>query len=422
MNVLWITNIVFPEANALLKGEGALKASGGWMLGAAETLALQDGINLCVASVSTAVSKLTYLKGSIIHYYLLPYGRGNNKYNQDYETYWLEIQEKLRPDIIHIHGSEFTHGLAFVRACGSKNVVVSIQGLVSVYERYFYSGLTKVEIVKHFTIRSILRRSIFDGRRSFYKRGLLEKELLQSVGHIIGRTSWDKAHSWAYNPQAQYHVVGETLRPEFYSGQWDYSKCVHHSIFLSQANYSVKGLHMVLSAMPLILRHFPDAVLRVAGPDITKHDSLKSWINYTDYGRIIYRMIKNNKLEGVITFTGPLDGAAMKKEYLSTNVFVCPSTIENSPNSLGEAQILGVPVIASYVGGVADMMRGDEEHLYRFEEVEMLASEICTLFSAGDNLPQLLKMREMALLRHNPEHNSTDLLNVYKQIIKKRTN
>ena len=416
MRILWITNIVFPEALRLLKGEGSLKASGGWMLGAAQALAQQEEVSLVVASVSQDVKQLTNLKGDSIEYYLLPYGKGNDKYNSSYESFWREIRETVCPDIVHIHGSEFTHGLAYVRACGNENVVVSIQGLVSIYERYYYSGLTKGDIFKNFTLRSVLGRSTFNGRRSFYKRGLLEKELFHSVNHIIGRTSWDKAHSWAYNPQAQYHVVGETLRPEFYSGQWDYSKCVHHSIFLSQANYSVKGLHMVLSAMPLILRHFPDAVLRVAGSDITKHDSLKSWINYTDYGRIIYRMIKNNKLEGAITFTGPLDGVAMKKEYLSTNVFVCPSTIENSPNSLGEAQILGVPIVAAYVGGIPDMMKGDEEHLYRFEEVEMMAKKICDLFAAKGELSYTNKMQEFARTRHDAQSNCNDLMNVYMTI------
>lgn len=418
MKILWITNIVFPEAQHLLKGEGSLKASGGWMLGAAESLSTPKNINLVVASVSPDVKELTNLKGDRIEYYLLPYGKGNDKYNSEYERYWLEVQKQVKPDIIHIHGSEFTHGLAYVRACGNYHVVVSIQGLVGIYERYYYSGLTKGEILRNFTLRSILGRSSFNGRRSFYNRGLLEKELFQSVEHIIGRTSWDRAHSWAFNPNAQYHKVGETLRPEFYNGQWAFSNCIHHSIFLSQANYSVKGLHMVLRAMPLVLRQFPDAVLRVAGSDITKHDTFKDFVDYTDYGRIIYRMIKDKGLKNVVTFTGPLDGEGMKQEYLRSNVFVCPSTIENSPNSLGEAQILGVPVISSYVGGVADMMSGDENHLYRFEEIEMLAAKICEVFSAGDNQPQLCKMREIALLRHNPERNNADLLNVYKQISK----
>ena len=416
MTVLWITNIVFPEALALLKGDGSLKSSGGWMLGAAESLSNQKDINLVVASVSPDVKKLTNLKGDRIEYYLIPYGKGNDKYNPDYERYWLEIQKIVHPEVVHIHGTEFTHGLAYVRACGSENVVVSIQGLVSVYERYFYSGLSKWEAIYCFTLRSFLGRSIFAERRSFQRRGELEEELLQRVNHIIGRTAWDRAHTWAINPNAYYHHVGETLRSEFYDGQWNYERCKPHTIFVSQANYSVKGLHMVLKAMHLVMRHYPDTQLRIAGNDITLCHNFKDIIKYTDYGRFIRRFIKKNGLDKVVYFTGPLDAEAMKQEYLNANVFVCPSSIENSPNSLGEAQILGVPVISAYVGGVSDLMIGDEKHMYRFEEIEMLAANICDLFASKGYQPQVYDMREQAQKRHNPENNITDLMRAYFQI------
>jgi glycosyltransferase involved in cell wall biosynthesis len=37
----------------------------------------------------------------------------------------------------------------------------------------------------------------------------------------------------------------------------------------------------------------------------------------------------------------------MITEYRNAHIFICPSSIENSPNSLGEAQLIGVPVIAA---------------------------------------------------------------------------
>lgn len=416
MRILWITNITFPEVQRLLSGIGFLKASGGWMLRAAETLSKMENIKLTVASLSRDVNCLTRLMGEKIVYYLLPYGKGNYNYNSDYESLWKEVKLNVKPDIVHIHGSEFTHGLAYVKACGSENVVVSIQGLVSICERYYYSGLNMSDIRGTITIRSLFGRSIINEQRSFKKRGELEIELIKNVNHIIGRTSWDRAHSWVYNPDANYYHVGESLRSEFYDGQWDYSKCHKHSIFLSQANYSIKGLHMILKALPLVLRHYPDTILRVAGVDITKCSSIKSLIHFTDYGKIIRRMIKKYCLNDVVSFIGPLDAESMKSEYLRANIFVCPSSIENSPNSLGEAQLLGVPVISSYVGGIMDMMRGDESHIYRFEEIEMLAVKICDIFAAGDHQPHLPKMREIALQRHDPENNNVDLLNVYKQV------
>ena len=79
MRILWITNILFPEASTMLTGETELKASGGWLLGSAEILKNTDNIILSVATVSTLVDKLEVLQGDRIIYYVLPYGKGNQK-------------------------------------------------------------------------------------------------------------------------------------------------------------------------------------------------------------------------------------------------------------------------------------------------------------------------------------------------------
>lgn len=168
--------------------------------------------------------------------------------------------------------------------------------------------------------------------------------------------------------------------------------------------------------MPLILRHYPDATVRVARVDISRSKGWKELLKLSDYGNIIRKRIRKFNLQNCITFTGVLDGEGMRREYLQSNVFVCPSSIENSPNSLGEAQILGVPVLASYEGGVMDMMRGDEEHLYRFEEVEMMAHKIVQLFDrAGDIDTE--PMRQVALQRHDPERNAKELILIYLKIL-----
>ena len=38
MNILWISNITFPEAEQILTGNGVLKNSGGWLLGSASAI------------------------------------------------------------------------------------------------------------------------------------------------------------------------------------------------------------------------------------------------------------------------------------------------------------------------------------------------------------------------------------------------
>lgn len=414
MEVLWITNILFPEAEQLLTGSGELKASGGWMLGAANALLQNKEVKLTVASVSTKVHKLTKLEGHDILYYILPMGRGNMDFNMDYCKYWKQVNNDVNPDVVHIHGTEYSHGYAYMMACDCNNVVISIQGLTSAYYPYYYFGMTKKDIYMNMTFRDMIRGSILKGQNQFKQRAAYEIEMIKKARHIIGRTSWDKSRVWAINPNAEYHFCNETLRPDFYDGsRWMYNQCDKHSIFISQAGYPIKGLHQVLKAMPFILRHFPNTKIRVAGGDITKSVTLLDNLRLSGYGKYIKKLIKKYNLDGKVIFTGNLNGEQMKQEYLRANVFVCPSTIENSPNSLGEAQILGTPCVASYVGGIMDMMIGNETNLYRFEEVEMLAEKVCRVFKDADKQND---MRSVSYKRHNPEINSDQLFAIYKII------
>ena len=239
--------------------------------------------------------------------------------------------------------------------------------------------------------------------------------MLKMTKHIIGRTSWDRARTWAINPYAKYHFCNETLREEFYDGSlWKYDQCTKYTIFLSQAGNPLKGLHQLLKAMPLILRHYPNTKIRIAGRDITNCSTFLAFTHFTGYGLYIKRLIMKLGLCGKVSFIGHLNAEQMKTEYLNCNVFVCPSSIENSPNSLGEAQILGVPCIASYVGGIPDLMKGCEENLYRFEEVEMLAEKICNIFKMGRFQ---ISMSKVAADRHCQEQNAKRQIEIYQEII-----
>ena len=415
MRVLWITNILFPEVMEKLTGEKDLKATGGWMLGAADALLGHDDVTLFVASVSPMVKELTCVEGEKIKYYLIPSGSGNLKINPEYQPYWKQIATEVSPDVVHIHGTEYSHGHAYMKACGADKVVISIQGLKSECSKCYMAGLTKGEVLRNLTLKDILRGSILKEQSRFRISAEYEYEMLSMTGHVIGRTSWDKTLSAAINPRVHYHFCNETLRDAFYDGSlWDCSRCEKHTIFLSQAGYPLKGLHQVLKAMPEILKEFPDAKVRVAGADITKCDTFHDFIRLSGYGKYIKRLIRKLNLQGKVIFTGNLNAKQMKREYLNSNVFVCPSSIENSPNSLGEAQILGVPCVASRVGGVADMMKGNEGNLYDFEDVDALAGKVCKIFNDGE---AQLSMVKVASERHDRTTNSRRLLDIYNSII-----
>jgi len=228
--------------------------------------------------------------------------------------------------------------------------------------------------------------TLFQAKNVFIKCGLYEQEYIRRTQHVIGRTSWDYTHTKTINPSVNYHFCNETLRGSFYiCPKWSIANKTDHTIFLSQASYPIKGLHQVLKAVALLKNDFPEIKVRVAGQNITQTTTLMNKIKLSGYGAYIKKLINQLNLHDQVQFTGSLTEDQMIAEYLNAHLFICPSSIENSPNSLGEAQLLGVPVIASYVGGVPDMVtHGETGLLYRFEEVEMLAEGIhFTIYEYG---------------------------------------
>ncbi len=412
MKILWITNILLPRAAEFL----GLKAPivGGWMQSSADAILQEDkSLELAVATVSPFVTKIETVHDKRTSYYILPLCGDNTKYHKSLEPLWRKISNVFCPDIIHLHGTEFAHGLAYINACTNHHVVVSIQGLTSAYYYYYY-GLSNWDILRNITFRDIVKSdSLWRQKKKFQQRGVVEKQIIKSVHHIIGRTSWDKSHVWAINPEVNYHFCNETLRKGFYKESWQYDNCEPHSIFVSQASYPIKGLHQLLKAMPLVLKHYPDVKIYVAGTDITRATTFKQKIRLSGYGSYLRNLIKHLHLKDKVQFTGALTEHQMIERYLLSNLFLCPSSIENSPNSLGEAQLLGVPCIASYVGGTADMMQTNERCLYRFEEIEMLAGKICNVFA---DYSFSKNMQDEARERHNAQENAKRLIEIYSEI------
>ena len=86
-------------------------------------------------------------------------------------------------------------------------------------------------------------------------------------------------------------------------------------------------------------------------------------------------------IEENIIFTGMLSEEEMIGKYLGANCFLCASSIENSPNSLCEAMILGTPAVSSLVGGVGNLMEhGRSGFYYPADEPYMAAYYIQEIF------------------------------------------
>ena len=416
MNILWLTNIALPDASRLMNEKPS--PFGGWFVSASTLLADDEKISLAIAFPKIGLNDVQVLKGDKIIYYAFPPVSEKDIRSNRPHTYLKKILDKAKPDIIHIYGTEYAHTLAMVNARQKAKVVISIQGLTSVIARHYLTGLP-VNVQNRFTLRDFIKQDNLKQQQSkFIKRGALEIEALQKVKHVIGRTTWDRACTYQINSDADYYFYNETLREEFYKHSWDINCCEKYSIFVSQGSYPIKGLHFMLEAMPLILKRFSDVKLYIGGQDITKSDTLKDKLKTSSYGKYIQELIGRYNLGKSVVFTGILDEQQMCERYLRSHVFVSPSIIENESNSLSEAKIMGVPCVASYVGGVTNRIQhGKDGFFYQHDAPYMLAHYVEEIF-ANDTLA--ISVSEEAKINAKKVNdisiNTKTLIKIYEEI------
>lgn len=419
MKILWLNNLILPEIAERMGIKPSQKE--GWVLGAFNVCknCREIELGLCFPVDRAHAGFKEEIEGVRFYGFYEDTAHPEN-YDKAYESELEKIVEEFKPDVVHIFGTEFPHTLAMCRVMKEhpKKVLVGIQGIMHLYKDAYFDGLPKY-VINRVTFRDFVRKdSLKIQQKKYAKRAHNEIEAVSLAGNLTGRTDFDFGFANKYAPQAKYHFMNETLRNPFYEDAWSLVDCEPHSIFLSQGNYPIKGAHYMLEALANLQKKYEDIMLYIAGDNITKHDSSKEKLKLSSYGKYLLELIKKYGLEEKVVFTGSLCAEAMKERLLKSNVFICPSTIENSPNSLGEAMLLGVPCIAADVGGISSIFRNDSDGIvYKAGDVKALCEAVEKMFEDASFATQCGTNASLhARATHNPNTNMDRLLEIYKEI------
>lgn len=430
MKVLWLCNIMLPFIAKSLGQKIVVKE--GWLSGlAGKLVSHQERNDITLAICFPESENRSFVEGDTasfikdkaegVTYYIF---REDTVHPEHYDAGMEQslgaVLRDFEPDLVHIFGTEYPHTLACVRAFQHpERTLIGIQGLCSAIAEVYMADLPR-SVQKKKTFRDILKRDgLYDQQAKFAKRGEYEKEALSLVGHVTGRTDFDREMTKKLAPNARYHFMNETLRSDFYTDTWNIDQIERYSLFLSQGNYPIKGLHYVLEILPELVEAFEETMVYVAGDVITANDSIRDKIRLSGYGKYLISQIKKHKLQDHIKFVGRLQSDKMCARFLKTHVFLCPSAIENSPNSVGEAMLLGVPVVCANVGGVHNLVNdGKDGFLYPKDKTKCMKDCILRIFE-DDKLAMSLSSnaKTHALKTHDPETNYRCLLDMYREIV-----
>lgn len=110
--------------------------------------------------------------------------------------------------------------------------------------------------------------------------------------------------------------------------------------------------------------------------------------------------------------------------YSAADVFALPSHSEGSPNVLLEAMAAGIPIVASEVGGVPEMVEHNQSALLvPANDPPALAAAIARVLTDSD-LARQLTANALALVatRYTPENYVRSLTEIYREVVKARRN
>lgn len=424
VRVLWLCNIMLP---AYAKPHGIeCSVREGWLSGCLFRISeRKDGdtkitLGVCFPATGEIASSKEEIDG-ITYYGFLEDLDHPEVYDESVEGRFKEILDDFKPDILHVFGTEFPHSLAMLKAFGKpQKSLLGIQGLCTVIADEYMAGIPE-GVQRSKTFRDRLKKdSLMQQQEKYRARARHEQEAIKLAGNITGRTTFDRTQTFSINPDAAYFAMNETMRPCFYEGHWDEKTAEPHSIFLSQGDYPLKGFHFALMAMPELLKKYPDAHLYVAGNNIIGRGKSRYpyFLRASAYARYLKKLIRRGRLSKNVTMTGSLDELEMKERFLKSSIFLCPSVLENSPNSLGEAMLLGVPTVASAVGGIPDMLTDKKDGvLFEKGDVKALSRAILQIWDEpviaavyGDNASA------HAHLTHDADANYKRLIEIYRTI------
>lgn len=298
-------------------------------------------------------------------------------------SYFLEskkIRKELaviKPDLVHAHGTENQYGLAAMRS--GYPYLLSIQGIIAEFNKTDPSAYFDIMQPK-------------------------EELVVKKSRYFTCRTHFDTSFVQRLNPHAKIFDIPEAMNPIFFKEQWSVPE--EYRVLFIGGGLRRKGLHELIEAMGVVVKSIPEASVDVVGAcSLAQQEILHKMAN--EYGV-------------PIRFHGFMNAESIAQLHRQCRLFVLCSSNENSPNTLAEAMVSGMPVVSYNVGGVSSMFSdGDSGVLVKPHDVNSLAEKIYKLLDSRE-LSQRMgnKAAEFSRAHNHPDHVAKETMKAYEFILR----
>lgn len=317
------------------------------------------------------------------------------------------VVDEYKPDLIHVFGTEWPLGQ--IASYTDIPVVIHIMGAIVPYNNANYPpGYSYRNLQCAYWWNPIKLLKFWKGERNRKNREIWECCTWNVVENYMGRTQWDCSLSRMMHPGRKYFHVEEALRAVFLTGDYMWKLPNGQKLRLVSTGCGTfwKGPDMMLKVAQILMSLGVDFEWNVVG---YMDDTIKSIVE---------------KHEGIrykdcnITILGFKQPDELVNILCNSALYVHTAYIENSPNSICEAQCLGIPIVSTNVGGIASLVRHNIDGvLVAANDPWQMADAIVELFKDKERMSRYSEnSRSFAICRHNDEHIKEQLLFCYKSL------
>ena len=381
MNVLWLAAYPHPLKFKMHPTP--------WLTALAELLVKEYNINLTVLTYNENIDKDEIFTYNNINFIILKVLKDKISLLQGYRDRIEKVatyieKNKTRYDLVHVHGSEQLYQVIGAKLTIPK--ILSIQGIVN-------------ECVK------ILPITLDYRHLSWRVAAYYENKYLNYYSWFICRTNWDENYILHKVPNASIVKNWELMRKPFYEiNKNNYSKS-EQLVFAGGIDFT-KGVREVLKSFEF-LASISNFTLKIAGSGSEKK-----------FMQIINSLKLSINIKSRIEYVGFLNAEELFELFSQSYCLIHPSYIDNSPNTICEAQLMGLPVVAANVGGVSSLIKHQETGLLTSHlpiEIAKSIMELKNNLKLYNNISK--SSRSMALLRHDPNTILEKTIEIYHKVI-----
>jgi glycosyltransferase involved in cell wall biosynthesis len=305
-----------------------------------------------------------------------------------YQVDRLRIQDCLRrinPDLVHGFGTESSYSYAAVTSPYPS--VVMMQGVnAEIYRSLGRLRWRRPHLIVPLTI---------------------ERFTVRKCRNFICETEFSARFVRRHNHAAKVHLLRTPVRHEFFLVEREAREDGPPILLFAGSLIPEKGIEILLRAFAKVRDELPSAQLRIAGYATSA------------YEQTLRSLTADLRITDQVTFCGYLEVDSLIKEFAAATALVLPSFMDTAPNAVAEAQVAGLPVVATRVGGIPEMIEDNVTGL--LVEPYSVESLICGILRLLSDCRLRVAIADAAQQRARrdcaPELQVSKLVDIYQTIV-----